>query len=643
MEQPIEPDEDKSLINHVEQMMEPEKESTVPSKTEEKEPKSSKSEKGDAPKNLPEPEKTGPIVPDQIVATDSSLPTDQAVAIASSVTPIDITPKKTKPKLLEHLKDIDRNKLILAGVALVLIIIFAVPFSRYLVLGLIIKQPLTVTVLDSSTSTPVSQAKVSYDGLTYLTNGLGEVKISAPLGNHKLNISKQYYKAFSHSYFVGFGTRSHNVREKLIATGRLVPINVSDIITTGQLSGALISVNNTSAKTNGSGLAELALPANTLTQKGTISLSGYTTKSVTIAVTNQAVKANDFHLTPAGQVYFLSNASGNIDVVKTNLDGSGRSTVYPGTGKEDPNNTSLLPTNDWQYLALESSRSGSPALYLIDTANDNITEFEQSGSDISVIGWIGHNFIYDLTNPNEPYSQAGREVIKSYDADNGQTNQLDQNSAQGNQIAYAYQTFANFNIVGQQLVYTTQWQTFNSDGVYNTAGLNDTIRGVSGTGQNKKDYQSFPLGNTGYLQAAAYSPTSVYFSVFDSTDGSSTYFSYSNQTLSSSNITSTTFSDTYPNYYYSPNGNQTFWSELVDGQDNLYVGDGSGNSKKQVASLDGYTPYGWYNNNYLLVTKNSSELYILSAKGLGSNVQPYKITDYYKSPQPGGGYGYGGI
>src|SRR5437016_2106406 len=57
---------------------------------------------------------------------------------------------------------------------------------------------------------------------------------------------------------------------------------------------------------------------------------------------------------------------------------------------------------------------------------------------------------------------------------------------------------------------------------------------------------------------------------------------------------------------------------------------------KTIANLSDYHPYGWYGDKYLLVTKNSTELYIMDVKGLPTGQAggaPVEITDF----QPSGG------
>jgi hypothetical protein len=104
----------------------------------------------------------------------------------------------------------------------------------------------------------------------------------------------------------------------------------------------------------------------------------------------------------------------------------------------------------------------------------------------------------------------------------------------------------------------------------------------------------------------------------------------------------TFFSADYHTYLLSPSGDSTFWSEPRDGKNTLFIGDEGGQGGKQVATLSDYNTYGWFTDSYLLVSKNSSELYIMDN---GGKQAPIKISDYHKPALsfPGYGGGYGGF
>jgi hypothetical protein len=520
--------------------------------------------------------------------------------------------------------------------AVLIIAIFALPLTRYKVLGLVIKKSFTVTVLDSTTRTAVSSAQLTLAGQSAKTDGSGRATLRVPVGTNRLAVTKQYYASVSQSVVVGLRSTTP-LTLKLVATGRQVPVTVINKITGLPLANAEIKVLNTNAKTDKHGQAIIVLPVSAKPDSGSVALAGYNTSNVQVAVTSAVVAANKFALTPSGSVYFLSNEHGTIDVVKVNLDGTNRQTVLAGTGKEDLNNTVLLASRDWQYLVLKSQRdSAQPALYLIDTATDKTSEFDSGNANFNLIGWYGHGFIYDVTKNNVATSQAGHEVLKSYDAERGQLNQLDQTQVTGDANNYAYQGFYNFYLLNNLVAYNTQWYT---TGTADLSGKTDTIRAVSPSGQGKKDYQTFASTGSGYLQAALDEPNSVYYSLYSSTDNKTTYYKFENQTVvSATDLNQTSFTKPYPTYLLSPSGAATLWSELRDGKATLFTGDANAQKATPLGTASGYAAYGWYGDSYTLVSKGDSELFILPANGVAA---PLKLTDYYKSAQKLAGYGYG--
>ncbi len=571
---------------------------------------------------------------------------EDIVAIESD-TVLEAEDKKSETKAVKplvkksKLKHFFNNKWLWVGLASFIIAIFAVPYTRYAVLGLAIKHDVTISITDSVTASPVSSASVTLHGVSVKTDAYGKAVIKAPVGTTELKVTKQYFKSYSVNFMVGY--KSGQAKSvALVATGRQVPITVLDAITGKPLSNAKVTILDTTASTDSKGQATIVLPTKNAVEKASISLSGYNTKDFSVQITDKVSAANSFSLVPAGSVYFLSNLSGNIDVIKTNLDGSNRQTVLAGTGKEDANNTSLLASRDWQYLVLKAQRdTPQPSLYLIDTSNDKVTNFDSGNTDFNLIGWSGHNFVYDATKNTVLNNQAGHESLKSYNADNAQLNLLDQNLADGTSSAYAYQSFNNFNIIGNQITYNTLWNV--SENSVDLSGKTDTIRGVQISTATKKDYQTFSAVGVSYIQSAMYKPQNVYYSVYNYGNSGTTYYSFDGVTAASiTSINQATFNKSYPTYIVSPSGNQLFWSELRDGKNHLYVGNQNAGSAKELTGLGDYKPYGWFGDNFLLVSSiNSSELSILPVTGTAGTGKILKVSDFYKSYQYYNGYSYG--
>jgi hypothetical protein len=571
---------------------------------------------------------------DDIMAQES----DMVLAVDDIMRAKRSQPSSSQSGWKDKLRSILHNKWTWIGVALILCILFAVPYTRYKLLGVVLKEQVHVTVIDSQNDTPVSNALVSVAGKSVKTDANGKAELSVGLGERTLAISKQYYRTADTHYFVGFKSKTP-ITVKLVATGRLVPITVLNTISGQPLPGAVIHILGTTAKTNAKGQTGVAIPATVKADVATISLAGYNTKKVSVQVTAQAVAGNSFTLTPVGTIAYLAKQGTSINVLKANLDGSNVQTVLAGSGHETASTTRLLASADWHYLVLEANRDGTrPALYLINTATDQITEFDSSNATFNLIGWSGHNFLYSLNNTSESQWQSGTQLVKDYNADQHQINQLDQNQAVGDSSSYAYQSFANFFITGDALVYSTQW---TAQGGYDQSSENDTIRAFQLSSQSLKNYESFPAATTGTISSNQYQPQVIYFAV-PSTTASTAYYQYNNQNVQSASIDQPIFNQTNPTYLLSPSGSHNLWSSLSHGQDLFFVGDSNAASQQQIAALDNYSPYGWYSDSYILASRDNDQLYILPASGLSGAGQPLKITTYYEPAAPSG-YEYGGF
>ena len=92
---------------------------------------------------------------------------------------------------------------------------------------------------------------------------------------------------------------------------------------------------------------------------------------------------------PTGYIYFLSKVAGTINVMQADLDGSNATVELAGTGNET-SSTTLTASPDNNYLVLEAQRSANqPELYVINTNNGSVTEFDSSLSKFNLIGWSG--------------------------------------------------------------------------------------------------------------------------------------------------------------------------------------------------------------------------------------------------------------
>lgn len=531
-------------------------------------------------------------------------------------------------------------------ILVILIGLLAWPTTRYKLLGYFIKTSVSVQVTDSTAHTPVEGATVSLDGVSTTTNADGQASLKAPPGAGIIRITKHYYDSYTMHEFIGLKA-APTITVKLIAAGRQVPITVINKFTGKPLAGVQINVLGTVARTGQNGMTEVVLPATPTQANAALTLSGYNPAKATIQVANSIVSTNTIGLVPVGAVYFLSNLSGTINVIKTNLDGSGRQTVLAGTGKENPTTTSLLATQDWRYLALQAQRTGNqPALYLIDTSSGKLTDIDASDATFTLIGWYDHTLLYDEVSSSVPAWQSGHEQIVSYNADLGQATVLDKNQAEGTASAYAEQSFSDITIVDGELVYATVWKVYGTTGgTISLGSSNDTIREITTVGLTKKDLQTVAAAQVSGVQSVMNAPNSVYFAFYGSSPSAVSYYQYENGAITSpTTLTAAAFNQSYPSYLIAPSNTQSFWSELQDGKTVLFLGDQNGAHQQALTSSGTYQPYGWFTDNYLLESKDGV-LYIQPSGGLKSGQQPYTISTYDQLSQfyPDAQYSYGGF
>ncbi len=581
--------------------------------------------------------------PDEVVADDADLPEESGET------------ERPQPQAVvsSHLNKwgrlknwCSRHKVVTTLLSLLILLgaLAGIPWTRYAIGGLFLKQTISIEVMDSQTHKAVTSATVSAKNVTIKTNNKGLANLKLPIGKADVKIEKIYYKTVHVSAVAPVLKPKKHVMVNLQATGRQVPIVVINSLSGKPVENAVVMAANTEVKTGKDGHATMVLPTTSPSSKAMIHATGYNDAEATIQVTGQTLAINTIRLTPSGTTYFLSNQSGRIDVVKTNLDGSNRKVVMAGTGKEDARNTVLLASRDWKYLALLSKRDGGDyaKLFLIDTSTDKVTTMDEGQANFSLVGWHSHTFVYEVTRVKQNNWQDGFEAAKSYDAQAGKLVTIDQTQASGSSnFNRAYQSFSNFYITDAGVVYSVTWDAVPSQSLL--AGKANAIRLSTVDGKSKKDVKTFDPVHYGYMQATLYEPQGIYYAVYNNDANQYSFYEYENQSVKTlTNYTQADYDNqTYVTYLYSPSGNHTLWSELRDGKNTILIGDKDGKNGSQVLKDSDYTVYGWYTEDYILLSKNSSELYSMPAAG-GT---PHKISNYYKPDVNfrGYGYGYGGL
>lgn len=528
---------------------------------------------------------------------------------------------------------------VICGVIVVLAGLAALPATRYALAGLVIHRDITLQVVDAQTSQPVSGAEVTVQGVIVKTDTNGTVAFHhLKPGKTSVTVAKKYYQTASSAILIGLRT-TQVPPIAFAATGRQVPIRVTNKITGAGLAGVTITAANTEAQTNDQGEAILVVDATATTVAAKLDADSYNTAKVNITVSQQ-VTANSFTMTPAGSVYFLSKQSGTIDVVKTDLDGSNRSMVLAGTGNEEVNHTALLASHDWKFLVLLARRDGNrAALHLIGTSDNKQTQIDSNDATFQPIGWSGHNFVYSSRSNSVADWQPGQSQLKVFNADAGTLTVIDQTQASGTGYAdYIAEQFSAVYLLKDTIVYAKNWQGANQKLLaQKKPGL------YTGT-VDKPDKKLLKSFDSSLLSVAQASPQQVYIQQTKA-DGSSQMFTYENNAVQpASNDAQRLFAAYHPFYITSPDNSKVLWSEPHGNQYSFYLGSTSDATKQDVfGMLQPYTPYGWYGQDYILLSKNQSELYIAPATGTIQAETLQKIADYHTVPAGLSGNGYGGM
>lgn len=522
-----------------------------------------------------------------------------------------------------------KGKIVAAVVAFAVIVgvVFAVPASRYAVAGLVVKKDVTVELVDSETGKPVSAADVSLAGQTYKTDANGKTTFkNVAVGPWQVTSKKSYYEDGKTDTLVPILRNPDAVKFSVVATGRQVPVMVTNKITGKPLANVEIVAGDSAAKTTENGEASIVLPADKQTVSATFKVDGHNDLTADITVTEQADDKNKFAMVPAGKVYFLSKRTGKIDVMSSNLDGSEQTVVLAATGKESEYETKLFASPDWKYLALKARRENDTKLYLITTADNKLSMLDE-GASFNPVGWSGSTFVYDVYRPTVKQWESKQRSIKSYNADSKKISTLDDTEGAGTGPgAWLNQLYSgDVYLSNDRVVFIKKWEDQNM-----TAELNskkDQVVNVKLDGSDKKIAKEFNASWTNYIVPRQNKPGSIYLQVAYHTTPNEYYEYTDGQVSPTTAVDNNTFYNQGIHYIRSPQGKQTLWTERRDKQV-IFVGDATGADGKEVLTEGDHLPLGWYGENYLLLTnENFNTIYVYPAQPqTGTKAQ--KITEF---------------
>lgn len=551
-----------------------------------------------------------------------------------------LSPVRQQSKLVAFKTWVATHKLwtMLAGLSVVLLVgggIVATTDARYVVMNLFGKAAVQVVVTDATTHQPIPEVTINLAGKTATSDAKGILRLNGvAYGRTTLSAKKLAYADAQKEVVVGPEPRFDL---ELSPVGTRLTLQAANVLSGKAVGSVKASFGGSDALGDSTGKISLVIPPQkAATADITLSADGFNQKKVTVTLAKPSTAVT---LTPAGSVYFLSKRTGTINVMKTSLDGSDQKVVLAGTGSEREGNTVLLASRDWKYVALLARRSGeNEALYVIDTHDDTLKSVDEGKAAFTPTGWMGHRFVYTVQRQDKQYYEAKQTAVKTYNADAEKLSTVDENEASGDQYSSEVQNFSSVYIVAGGFVYTRHW--------YGTVGADRKVEVILvGEDGTKKALKSYPSSAYSGANVLAVGPDELYISLFATGSGTGKVVEYEHQQVADSTIKpDDLYNKPYPTKLLSPGGSATFWGEDRDGKVTLLVGDGDGENGKDFIKQGDYSAYGWYGDDYLLVSKGGSELFVI-ARSSADSQKPLKLTDYHKPSYSlsGYGYGYGGL
>jgi len=529
-----------------------------------------------------------------------------------------------------------RLLILLSAILLLGAVVAAVPFLRYGLVGVFVHKSVALTVVDDGNGKPVSGATVALGRAQATTDKTGVARFSnVGVGDYYASAGKKYYRSWSGSLLVPIFSQIKDATIKIKPIGRSVNVTVRHSVTGKPLGDAVVTIGDASALSDAQGVASVIVGVGSNATIGVVKVANYAEK--TFAVNAQAIddQSMEVKIAPEGRVYYLSKETGVINLMSANLDGSDAKVAVAATGKENDQDTMMMASTDWKYVVLGANREGRTRLYLFNTADNSLTKIDDDDASYQMIGWSGSSFAY-VAQRSRLIWQPGQHAIKTYAAESRKLTMVDENQAGGTSYYNNYMQYLTTPvIVGGRMIYGRSW------GASNAADLTDKkTQLISATMAGaKRILKEFDSATYGINQTRQYAPNGIYINVYSGIDSKGTVYDINGDSVTQSTMDEAALNvANLPVRLVSPSTIKTAWHELRDGKYRIFTGDANGRTPRQLSPI-GYRVYGWYTDNYLLLTKNGSELYIYPADGSVS--EPVKITDYHKPTNEwmGGAYG----
>lgn len=318
----------------------------------------------------------------------------------------------------------------LAGLGLLVVLLFSIPPSRYFILNNVgVRASTSLAVYDDSTHQPLKNVQVSAGGQKGISDDEGKVTLRhVRLGSTTLLVQKRAFADSKKPITLGWGSNPlANVDIKPVGTQFRFEVN--DWLSDKPVAKARATSGEFEAISDEKGVLVLTVDAaQDDALQTTITADGYRDEKVTLDFGNKATQK--VALVAGRKQAFISKRSGKYDLYKIDVDGKNESLALAGTGLER-DDMALIPHPTSELVALVSSRENTrnkdgyllSTLTLVDLTDNSTTRVAQS-EQIQVMGWAGDRLVYAQVAAGASAANIKRQRLMTYDQKSGESKEL---------------------------------------------------------------------------------------------------------------------------------------------------------------------------------------------------------------------------
>jgi len=519
------------------------------------------------------------------------------------------TPKTAWQRLKATLADIWKNplkrKIAISLFAVIVVLIAAIPYSRYFVLNTIgVRASLSVSVIDDSTRQPLKNVEVSFRGVSVRTDENGYASLHRiKLGLGSLKITRRAFAPIERKITVGWGSNPLG-EAKLQPTGTQYKFMVKDYLSGKGIVKSEATVGEFSAFSDENGRILLTLddPSEKISVK--ITSEGRRTENVTIDA--DSTSEHSVLMVASIKHTYISRRDGRYDIYTAYADGKGESLVLKGTGNER-DDLVLAPHPTRNIVALVSTRDGEhnedgyllSTLDIINLDTKQVTTV-QSSERIQLVDWFGDRIAYIRVVSGTSGGNPKRSRLMAYNYMHKTNNEL----ASANY-------FNDVMAVGDRIYYAPS-------GAYQK-GVNTSLFSVKADGSDRKVVLNKEVWN---LFRVSFKRISI------SIAGEWYDFNIDGDKVTKLNGEPPNLSSRL--YVNSPNNKMSLWVDKRDGKGALMIYDIDKNKDKQLKNQSGLKyPVRWLDDSTIIFrvkTEVESADYAISTDG-GESRKIADVTD----------------